>query len=291
VLTPENRDTVLPRFFHCSKHEAKAVVAELAPVSDPPRRAVVTTAPVERPAERALLATTSVETRSQAVRPGEPICLEVVNASPQSRPAAIRDESVPLTAILNRLHVTVSRAFLGKLEAARLALSHAKAGATVEDVLEAGLDLVLEKDAKKKGLVPKPRSRAASQSAASASDHVPASVRREVWKHDQGCCHWPIASGGICGSRLRPELDHIIPKARGGASTSDNIRVLCRAHNDLAARLAFGDGYMEGFTARARYRVPITAPPVMSAAPASTAGVSVPSPRAAMSSVERSGVA
>src|SRR5918911_38634 len=42
VLTPENRDEVLPRFFHASKTEAKAVSAELQPESAPPRRDVVT---------------------------------------------------------------------------------------------------------------------------------------------------------------------------------------------------------------------------------------------------------
>jgi hypothetical protein len=38
VLTPENLDQVLPRFFHRSKREAREVVAELKPVDAPPRR-------------------------------------------------------------------------------------------------------------------------------------------------------------------------------------------------------------------------------------------------------------
>jgi hypothetical protein len=43
VITPENRAEVLPRFLHCSKQEAKAVSAELAPRKVVPRREVVTT--------------------------------------------------------------------------------------------------------------------------------------------------------------------------------------------------------------------------------------------------------
>ena len=39
---PENRHTVFPRFFHCSKQEAKAVSAELAPEPQPVLRTVVT---------------------------------------------------------------------------------------------------------------------------------------------------------------------------------------------------------------------------------------------------------
>ena len=42
VITAENRAEVLPRFFHRSKAEAKAVVAELRPMEAPPHRDVVT---------------------------------------------------------------------------------------------------------------------------------------------------------------------------------------------------------------------------------------------------------
>jgi hypothetical protein len=239
VLTLENRDAVLPRFFHCSKQEAKALSAELAPAQDLPRRTVVTGLRVE-------------PRSSRSVRPGEPICLEVVTAAPTLEipqpPAPARDEAVPLTASLSRLHVTVSREFLDKLEAARLALSHARPDATIEHVLEAGLDLVLAKDARKKALVARPRSSAANQPAVNGSDRIPAAVRREVWRRDGGCCQWPIASGGVCGSRVRLELDHIVPRGRGGLSTIGNLRVVCRAHNDLAARLAYGDDRMDAFT-------------------------------------------
>ena len=53
VLTPENREEVLPRFLHCSRREAQAVSAELAPTEAPPHRTVVTALPAvaARPAE------------------------------------------------------------------------------------------------------------------------------------------------------------------------------------------------------------------------------------------------
>jgi hypothetical protein len=40
VLTPENRDEVLPRFFGLSKREARELVAELKPAEHAPRRDV-----------------------------------------------------------------------------------------------------------------------------------------------------------------------------------------------------------------------------------------------------------
>ena len=42
VMTPENREETLPRFFHMSKRQAKAVAAAILPAAVVPRREVVT---------------------------------------------------------------------------------------------------------------------------------------------------------------------------------------------------------------------------------------------------------
>jgi 5-methylcytosine-specific restriction endonuclease McrA len=193
-------------------------------------------------------------------------------------PPARRDVAEPLTADLRRLHVTVTRRFIEKLEAARDALSHARPRGSVEEVLESALDLLLQQHAKKKGIVAKPRTSAATKVAKpsgrrpadgrgaehdraqelkarpAGSEHIPAAVKREVWTRDRGCCQWPLESGGICGSTLRVEFDHVRPRARGGPSTVGNLRLLCRAHNQFAARRAFGDELMDRATAAARSR-------------------------------------
>ena len=57
----------------------------------------------------------------------------------------------------------------------------------------------------------------------------------------------PAKSGAICGSKLRPELEHVIPMARGGPTTAGNLRVLCGFHNTLAARNEFGGETMDQF--------------------------------------------
>jgi hypothetical protein len=163
---------------------------------------------------------------------------------------APRDTAEPVTAELSRLHVTVSRRFLAKLEAARAALSHTRPGASAEEILEAGLDLVLAERARRKGLVAKPR----KEPPPSRSDRLPAHVRRTVWTRDGGRCQWPTHGGGICGSTLRVEVDHVVPRARGGPPTVENCRLLCRAHNQLSARLAFGDGWMDRYGRKAPER-------------------------------------
>jgi 5-methylcytosine-specific restriction endonuclease McrA len=161
----------------------------------------------------------------------------------------------PKTADESRLHITVPRSLLRKLEAARDALSHSKPGASEAEILEAGLDLLLERSAKRKGLVKKPRSatppsprKAVDAPRPARSDrHIPAHVRREVWKRDGGRCQWPLEGGGICGSTYQVELDHIVPLAKGGASTAGNLRCACRPHNLLAAREVYGDEVMDRY--------------------------------------------
>ncbi len=253
VITPENRAEVLPRFFHRSKQEAKVVSAELCPDTAPPRRDVVTS--VRTPAlALSLPARAPVRTpgepvdRAQSVHPDEPFDrAQSVRPDEPARPTspAQRDSVEPLTAELSRLHATVSRRFLAKLDAARDALSHSRPNATMEELLEAGLDLVLAAHARRKGLVAKPRS--VPPPSNPDSDQVPAHVKREVWTRDGGRCQFRLEDGSICGSTFQVEFDHIRPRALGGPSTAPNLRLACRPHNGLAARRIFGDVRMDLF--------------------------------------------
>jgi len=120
-------------------------------------------------------------------------------------------------------------------------------GADAEAILSAGLDLLLARDAENKALVDKPRSTPADAEGAPDSDHVPAAVEREVRKRDGGVCQWPVDSGGVCGSRHRVQIDHIIPKAQGGKPVIGNLRLLCERHNKLAAWQKLGHGLMNRY--------------------------------------------
>lgn len=60
---------------------------------------------------------------------------------------------------------------------------------------------------------------------------ISVTVRREVWRRDQGRCV-------ICGSQERLEFDHVIPVAMGGSNTVRNIQLLCeRCNREKAATL------------------------------------------------------
>ncbi|MBI5504527.1 MAG: HNH endonuclease [Deltaproteobacteria bacterium] len=53
---------------------------------------------------------------------------------------------------------------------------------------------------------------------------IPEAVRTEVWRRDAGPCV-------RCESREQLEFDHIIPVARGGATTVRNLQLLCKQCN------------------------------------------------------------
>ena len=244
VITPVNRSAVLPQFFHASKQEAKALAAEICPQVAVPRREVLTALPptAARPLPQ-IAPPSPMRQMCAEVRP-----VELAPASPA--PAAPRTVAEPLTADLRRLHVTVSKRFMEKLDAARDALSHSLPGADAEAILEAGLDLLIERAAKRKGMCSRPKTVKPPASAAGTPDtaHIPAAVRREVWLRDGGCCQWPLDGGGFCGSTHRLQFDHIVPRARGGESTVAGVRVLCQLHNLLAARRQFGNAWMDRYT-------------------------------------------
>jgi hypothetical protein len=260
VLTRENLPVVLPRFFHLSKQAAKEVAVELKPEAAP-QRTVVTAA--RAPAAQAhAIATTPAPapnaTESHPFRPDETVRAKSERPTQEgcsftlTGPAPAPMTVEPKNAEQSRLHLTVTREFLRKLDAARDALSHSRPGASEQEILEAGLDLVLERSAKRKGLVKKPRAADLRENEGGEdqqrSRYIPAAIRRAVWERDGGRCQVPLEGRGVCGSTFQVELDHIIPWAKGGKSTVTNLRCACRAHNGLAAREAYGNEVMDRYT-------------------------------------------
>lgn len=53
---------------------------------------------------------------------------------------------------------------------------------------------------------------------------IPEAARSEVWRRDGGCCV-------KCGSKENLQFDHIIPVARGGATSVQNLQLLCQQCN------------------------------------------------------------
>ncbi len=61
---------------------------------------------------------------------------------------------------------------------------------------------------------------------------ISASIKRAVWKRDQGKCQqFNPTTGRVCGSQHLIELDHIKRHSHGGSDSAHNLRLLCKAHN------------------------------------------------------------
>jgi len=57
-----------------------------------------------------------------------------------------------------------------------------------------------------------------------ARRHIPQDVKAAVWQRDGGKCVQ-------CGATDYLEYDHVIPYAKGGANTAENVQLLCRRCN------------------------------------------------------------
>lgn len=71
---------------------------------------------------------------------------------------------------------------------------------------------------------------------------IAATARRMVWSRDGARCTYVGATGVRCIARRFLEIDHIKPRALGGSDSVDNLRLLCRPHNNSERRRILGEG-------------------------------------------------
>ena len=142
------------------------------------------------------------------------------------------------------LHTMIDEETSNLLRRAQELLGRQHSGTEVPALLKRGLELlVAQLERRKFAATDRPR-RTSKRSA--DPRHIPAEVKRAVYARDGGRCTYVCPkTGKRCECRGRLEYDHIIPIARGGASTVDNLRLRCRPHNQLAAEQAFGRDFMD----------------------------------------------
>ena len=176
----------------------------------------------------------------------------------------------PLSASRYRVELTVSEEVKEKLERIKDLMRHRNPSGDLEVIVEQALDLLLAKLEKERlGKVSRPRKAKApatterterteqteqteqseqTETAPAFDDpsrYVPQEVRRAVFERDGERCTYVDARGRRCSCRGLLELDHVIPFARGGKPTLENLRVRCRAHNRWYAEQQFGRAHVE----------------------------------------------
>jgi hypothetical protein len=153
-----------------------------------------------------------------------------VFSAPPAPPPSRRPIVAPLSEAHYKLQVTISAAArerLGQIQdLMRHKLPNGDAGAIVEHALE-----VLHAELLKKKAADVVRPRAGKYAADAKGRYIPASVKRAVFRRDQGRCAFVGETGGTCGATGALEFHHVDAYAHGGRATVDNIEMRCRAHN------------------------------------------------------------
>ena len=148
----------------------------------------------------------------------------------------------PLAPTRHKVQFTASDELRKKLERAQDLMRHVNAEGDLAVVVERAVDLLLEKlDKQRLGKTSRPRpSRGQSDTA-----RISRATRRAVFERDGERCTFTDAEGHRCPATTWLELDHVIPRARGGTNELGNLRVRCRAHNALHAEQTFGKEHVE----------------------------------------------
>jgi hypothetical protein len=273
-LTTQNHESLLAAAAGRSKREVEVLLAKAFP------RPVVPSSlrkvPVRRPESHSLLGTDAgsagrpQETLGDATPavavgpvdapaatlasslppPGIPDAVSLL--LPQPKAASKRRELVrPLDADRYELRVTVSAATRDKLRQATDLLRHAVPDGDAAQIIDRALTTLLEDLAKKKfAATARPRPAAI---APSRTRHVPAHVKRAVWRRDGGRCAFVGGGARRCRERGDLEFHHLRPYGAGGDTTVENIALRCRAHNGYEAELFYG----QRFTPAAKRRVEV----------------------------------
>ncbi len=148
----------------------------------------------------------------------------------------------PLSETRHKVHFTASDELRKKLERAQDLMRHASAEGDLAVVVERAVDLLLEK-LEKQRLGKNSRPRPSQEQSDNA--RLSRATRRAVFERDGERCTFTDTEGHRCPATTWLELDHVVPRARGGTSEVGNLRVRCRAHNALYAEQTFGKEHVE----------------------------------------------
>ena len=186
-------------------------------------------------------------------------CAQLQHRQPKQRetqPALIQ----PLSEARYRIQLNASAALKDKLDRLRALTSHSNPSGDIAKIIEQALDVALEKVERErfaktkrpraagenfqtKPLAPNAQGGVRTKSTNSEPHrrgHVPNAILREIAARDGLQCSYRSADGCRCNARAFLQVHHEQPWARGGQETTANLRLLCRAHNQLLAEQDFG---------------------------------------------------
>ena len=170
-----------------------------------------------------------------------------------SNPVELKpDRMTPVSPEKIELTFTANAGLQLKLEQLRGLTAHKQsrfgANQSLGDLFEALVNQAIEAAAR-----PKRRIIAATAAAAAAATVAVEATATATGVESSGAATASVVTAATtprcanCGSVHALESDHILPKAKGGADTPDNRRLLCRSCNQRAAIRHFGQAKMSRY--------------------------------------------
>ena len=216
LVTEENQELILGSIQGVSKREAQRVAESFG---------------AAKPAKRS-----SIRARKVLVTPPVGFKIDAACKTEETTPPS------PITEERYTFSFEVSAEVKALYDQARKLMGHVKP----EELFEKLLKGFVNKETK----VIKPRSivRQADpqkpQLSNKRSRFIPLKTRREVRERDGCQCTFVSTEGKRCQEQVGLEIDHIDPFSQGGSHHPSNLRLLCKAHNQLCAEECFGREFM-----------------------------------------------
>ncbi|MEZ4815070.1 MAG: HNH endonuclease signature motif containing protein [Bdellovibrionota bacterium] len=160
----------------------------------------------------------------------------------------------PVSQTHTELKILVDEKLLKEIEELRSLMAHRYPHASIKEVLAFAVTKTLERvkpKAPKVLAAPALEVNTAKAQDKGNSRYIPQEVKRQVWQRDKGQCTYENG-GRRCTSKHALEFDHIRAFAKGGGATEENLRLRCRAHNQLEAIKVLGHKKMANYIPRMR---------------------------------------
>jgi hypothetical protein len=240
-LTEANREEVLARATHKTKRQIEELVAALSPRPDVP--AEIRKLPAPR-------AKTSSDGRAVQLGPDQ-VGSHPVPARTLPSETAARQVMEPLAPARYKVQFTASASLRDKLERLQALMRSSVPDGDLATLIEDAVSEKLERlEAKRFAKTKKPRKRLEQADTSPSSRYIPAPVKRAVRARDGDRCTFVDENGRRCTERRWLELDHKKAYGRGGDHSIDNVRQICRAHNQYLAEREYGKEVIERFRKR-----------------------------------------
>ncbi len=247
-LTAENHEEILAGVAGLSFRKAEGWLASRFAQPD------VSSMLRKLPERTKLLAAASAGPEAAAPAPDTSnLPVSAADAPPRTSPSDAsrrRGRVAPLSAHRYRVQFTADESLKEKLELALDLMAHRSPGRDLAPIVDQALDLLIARLKKERfGETVRPqRARKAKP------ERVTNAAKRQVIERDGLQCSYVDEQGGRCTERGMLEFDHHHPRGKGGGSDAENLRILCRAHNQYFAELAYGRAHVQEAKCRQRRR-------------------------------------